>query len=253
MSDSFDPQKMQLSERQVDCLTYIEQQFMLEGSVPTVDKISDVFGVSKATVRKWLKSDEFNYILNFKGITVRRASGVLSSNQLMIAEMLLNISDRRSKREKCEAAGITVQQLAAWKRDPQFNDYMQKRAEQLFKDSDDVAYLNVVKNMESGDLKAAQFYFEMSGKYQPSMRHDVNLDSFVAVLIEILQARVQDPQTLELIAGDIENLMSGRPVNLEPAHSIVRDIPEVIEVPEVKELERVFVDSSDKFSIKLDI
>lgn len=216
MTDTFDPQKIKLSERQVECLTFIEQEYMLTGHVPTADRISEVFGTSKSTVRKWLDSPEFNYIMNTRGINAPKRVGVLTPQQLMIANMLLNPADRRSKREKCEEAGITVQRLSAWQRDPQFQDYMQRMAEKLFQNSDDEAYMNVVKNVQSGDLRAAQFYFEMTGKYQKSVRHDFNIDGFLTSLIEILQVRVQDAKTLELIADDIDKLMTGQPVDLSP-------------------------------------
>lgn len=212
MTDTFDPQKMTFSEQQQDCLVFIEQTYMLEGLIPTVDRIADVFGVSKVTANKWLSSDKFQYVLKYKGITTARTSGVLSVKQLTLINMLLNISDKRSQREKFQEAGVTPQQFAAWRKDPQFNDYMQKRAEDLFKGGDAAAYLSVLKNVDSGDLNATKFYFELTGKYQPSVRHDINIDSFLVSLIEILQARVSDSRTLELIAEDIENLMQGKPI-----------------------------------------
>lgn len=205
----FDPKHITLNEKQVECLTYIEQQFFLEGAMPTVDAIAAVFGVNKATIKRWLKSPEFDYILRTKGIINSNTDGVLTAPQMMIINMLLNIGDKRSEREKCELAGITPQKLAVWRRDAQFIGYMQKRAEKMFKDSDDIAYLNVIKNVQGGDLSAAKFYFEMTGKYQPSVRMDVNVDMILARIIEILQVRVKDPATLELIANDFDMLMGG--------------------------------------------
>lgn len=215
---AFNPQEITLSERQVEAIAYIEQSYMLEQQVPTADKLSDVFGVSKSTAKKWLESEKFQYILEHKGIVIKRkTSNMLTSNQLMIAEMLLNINDRRSPREKCLEAGITIQKLNTWQRDPQFNEYMQRRAEQLFENADAKAYMNVIKNIENGDLRAAQFYFEMSGKYRSSDHKEINIDGFLVTLIEILQARVKDPLVLNQIAQDIDNLMNGKPVELQPA------------------------------------
>jgi hypothetical protein len=204
----FDPTNIKLTERQAEVLTYIEQEHGLHGSIPTVDKIAEIFGNSKSTIKKWMESPEFDFILKRKGIIRTVPKGVLTAPQMMMVTMLLNISDRRSEREKCEEAGITVAQLAAWRRDPSFISYLQSRAEAMFKDSDDVAYLNVLRNMQGGDLGAAKFYFEMTGKYQPSMRHDVNIDSIAMRLIEILQIHVKDPAVLEAIANDFESLFT---------------------------------------------
>jgi hypothetical protein len=234
---AFDPQNISLTETQVECLTFIEQEYMLHGQVPTVERISEVFGKSVETARKWMRSEEFDWILRHKGIYLSRRPGVLTANQLMIANMLLNIDDKRSKREKCKEAGVTVQQLAAWGKDSAFQDYMQKRAEELFKSSSDKAYLNVIKNMDSGDLQAAKFYLEMTGRYQPTVRHDINIDTFLGSLLEILQYRIGDPQILELIAGDIQNLAEGKPVTIEqPLQQVVQQpVPVAIDVGSVEE------------------
>lgn len=211
-----DTSQIRLSEKQAECILFIEQIYMAEGIIPSARKISDTFGVSEATARKWLDSPQFNVLLANKNIRRSGTSGVLSAPQLHIANSLLNINDKRSLREKCEASGITTNQLAVWRKDPTFNEYMQKRAENLFHNSDDIAYLNVIKNLQAGDLQAAKFYFEMTGKYQPSKnRGDVNIEAFLASVIEIIQYEVSDPATLERIADHFENLMSGKPVVLD--------------------------------------
>lgn len=215
---TFDPQNISLTESQVACLTFIEQEYMLHKAVPTVELMADVIGVSKETVRKWLNSPEFDHYLRMKGIYLsRKREGVLAPQQLIIANMLLNVDDRRSKRQKCEEAGISVQQLNAWYRDAQFSEYVRKLAEEKFGDGAATAYLTILKNMENGDMVATKLFMEMSGRYTPSVRHDVNLDSFVGSLLEILQYRIADPQTLELIAGDLESLLSGKPVTIQQA------------------------------------
>jgi transposase len=204
----FDPANIKLTERQAEVITYMEQEYFLSGMLPTVDKIAEIFGNSKSTIKKWLESPEFDFILRSKGVIRSTPTGVLTAPQMMMVNMLLNIADKRSDREKCELAGITLQQLSAWRKDPTFIAYLQKRAEAMFKDSDDIAYMNVIKNMQGGDLSASKFYFEMTGKYQPSVRHDVNIDMVAVRLIEILQVHVKDPDVLEAIASDFEALLA---------------------------------------------
>lgn len=202
--------QIRLTERQAHCILYIEQEYGLSGHIPSADKLAEVFGVTPATAKKWLDSDDFGYLLRKKGIVNDNPVGVLTAPQLALVNALLNLADRRSEREKCEAVGVTPQKLAVWKKDPTFNGYLQERAKKLFQGSDDAAYLAVLKNIQRGDLNAAKFYFEMTGKYQPSVKHNVNLEGFVASFIEVLQRRVTDPALLELIAGDLEDIMMGR-------------------------------------------
>jgi len=224
-----DAQDIKLSEQQASCLTYVQQVFMLEGNLPTIERISQVFMMSKDTVKKWMDSPEFHFLLRQQGIFLNRVTDkALTPHQLAIANALLNVSDRRSKREKCKDAGVSMQQLAAWQKDAAFREYMKKRAEDLFLDSDDAAYLNVLRNVENGDLNAAKLYLEITGKYQPSVRHDVNLESFLANFIEILQARIKDPELLEQIANDLEMLLKGKKVDVtEPQRAIAVQSSEI--------------------------
>lgn len=236
MSDVVEERQIRLTEKQAQCILFIEQEYMLSGLVPSAEKIADVFGVTPATAKKWLDSDDFDYLLKKKEIRRSGVDGVLTMPQLALVNMLLNLNDRRSEREKCESAGVTPQQLAKWKKDPTFNGYLQERAKKLFGDSDDIAYLAVLKNVQRGDLNAAKFYFEMTGKYQPSVKHTVNIDGFVAGLIEVLQRRlVGQPDLLEVIANDLEEVMAGRRPEFNNMPVIEASSEELLPLPPMPE------------------
>lgn len=243
---TFDPANIQLTERQADCLVFIKQIYMTEGMIPSVEKIADVFDVSVATAKKWLDSEAFKHLLLRQGVMPAKIDGVLSAPQLAIAEMLLDLNDKRSKREKCEAAGISVNQLAVWRKDATFNGYMQRRAKDLFHGSNDIAYMSVLKNMDNGDMNATRLYMEMTGQYQPAAHRDVDLGAFLNSVIEILQVEIQDPATLERIAEHFDNLLSGKPVVLEQRNTF-----EAIPVASVV-VEDAPVEESDPYMIKPD-
>jgi len=216
-----DPTQIKITEQQKNCLLFIQQEYLVDGAIPTAARISDTFGVTPQTAKRWLDSPEFEYLLGRVGIAKPDVVGVLSARQLTLVNMLFNLGDRRSEREKCEAAGVKPQELSAWRRDSTFNKYMQDRAQALFDDSGDVAYMAILKQMKGGDMKATQLYLEMTGKYQPSVRHDVNIDGFLLGLVEILQRRIPDRQLLEVIAGDIENLRLGKAIDFDSAPAII--------------------------------
>lgn len=206
--------KYRISEAQHSCLLYIEQHYLLDGSIPTVERLADVCGVRVDTVRGWFKDEGFNHVLQYKGIALPNTHGALSAPQLMIISMMLNIKDKRSLRQKCEACGITLQKLAAWRKDPHFNAYLQRRAEALYKDGEAEAFVALMRSIDAGDFQATKFYFEMTGRYNPRSTDNVNLEGFLSSVIEIIQARVQDPQVLGLIANDFDKLLKGEPVVL---------------------------------------
>lgn len=212
---------MPISEIQVEALTFIEQQYLLHGQIPTVEAIAQACQLDKEQVRRWMSSDAWQQVFEHKGMKVSKNPQILSPLQLVVANMMLSTVDRRSVREKLSEAGVSPQQYAAWRRDPHFAQYMATRAEEQYKDIEPEAYLNVMKNVQGGDLNAAKFYFEMTGKYRSASQQDFNLRGFLASLVEILQVRVNDPQVgvsdpgllLELVAGDIEVLIKGgRPI-----------------------------------------
>lgn len=224
------PTKITLSENQVEGLTYMEQCYFLHGSLPTDEQLADVVGVTVQTVKNWWKNDSFQLVLRQKGLPVdERLSGkkreVLTPEQLAVANMVLNLQDRRSLREKLEQAGVTPQKYQAWRRDPTFMEYMQKRAQALFSAGSDSAYMNLMKNVEGGSLDAAKLFFEMTGIYNPKISVELNVDAVMVRVIEIIQRRVKDPAILEAIASDLDLLLSGAPVP-EPA----RELPPVIDV-----------------------
>lgn len=204
--------------------------------MPTDDVLSDVIGVSLQTVKSWWKNDGFQTVLRNRGLPVDdRISGkkreVLLPQQLAVANMVLNLQDRRSLREKLESAGVSPQKYQAWRRDPVFNEYMTKRAQALYSQGEDSAYLALMRNVEGGSLEATKFYFEMTGVYNPKIQLELNVDRVMVGVIEIIQRRVKDPAILEAIAGDIEALVSGRPTSLDMPQEA---LPAVIEAKEVE-------------------
>lgn len=251
---TFDPQNFVMTERQIACVTYLKQEFMLHGALPSVDRVAEVFGIPVATVKTWLASDEFKHVLTQEGMLAPRYDGVLTERQLAIANALLNFADKRSDREKCQEAGISVQQLAVWRKDSTFQSYMQQRAEQIFGDLEVDARMNIVRNVRAGDLNAAKFYFEMTGAYRPASKDGINIRVFVDTLTEILQARIQDPMLLEQIATDLDNLIHGRPVHLDQAASIPKAIEAaaVQVVPQPKQEPRL-VSPNPSWDGKIDV
>jgi hypothetical protein len=230
--------EIRLSQNQVEGITYIEQVYLLRGEIPTDASISDVLGVAESTVKKWWQNESFQTVLRNKAIPIEEKLGlkkreILSPEQLAVANMVLNLQDKRSLREKLETASVSPQKYQAWRRDPIFMGYIKQRAEAMFTDGYDIAYMNVLKNMEGGDLNASKFFFEMTGVYNPKVTVDLNVDSVMVRVIEIIQRHVKDPDTIEAIAWEIEELGGGK--RPEAQVIIPRELPPVVEVQEVTE------------------
>lgn len=207
---------MSLSNEMVDVLTYVEQVWWEDNQIiPTDEKIAEMTGVSLQSIKGYWKNPDFRAALNARGVTfANEADGgkALTYAQLQVANMLMNIMDKRSLREKLQAANlpdVTPAKVGAWMRQPAFQEHLRKRANALFGDADVSANIALVKAIDGGDLKAVQLYMEMTGRYSPRSTVDVNVHSIIARVVEIISIHVREPATLEAIATDLESLMQG--------------------------------------------
>lgn len=220
---------MSLSNEMVDVLTYIEQVWWEDNqTLPTNERIAEMTGVSVQSIKGYWTNPDFRAALNARGVTFANepdSGRALTFAQLMVANMLMNVQDKRSLREKLQSApglNVTPAQVGAWMRQPAFQAHLRKRASNLFQDADANASLALVKAIDAGDLKAVQLYFEMTGRYTPRMQHDVNVHAILARFVEVVSIHVKDPTILQAIANDLEGILPGaeQPAQLPPALNI---------------------------------
>lgn len=235
MSETFDPTKIKLTEKKLEAMTYINQCHLNNGRAPTAEKLAEAVNVTVDTARKWYDSVEFKYMMSELGIQLAHDSEVLLPQQVIILNSLLDLNDRRSKREKCEGAGITLAKLNGWMRDPVFKQHYMDIARTKFEDADPVAQLALLRNMEGGNQRAVEFYFELTGQFQRSVNHNINIEGFLSSLIEVLQARIQDPALLEQIANDFELLVKGQRPQIDRTPASVIDVVPTLQVPQLTE------------------
>lgn len=209
---------MPLTNLALDVLTYIEQIYYETGELPTNEKLSEMTGVSLDKVKNYWKDADFRNAIAARGMILDGVddSKALTMPQLLVANMLMNPSDRRSMREKLKdpslvAFEISAQQVAGWMRSTAFQDHLRKRAHGLFGGAEPAAYKNFVSAIEAGDQKAIAMYFEMKGIYNPKIQVDINISSVLLRVVEIVSNHVKDPATLQLIANDLDGLDIGVP------------------------------------------
>lgn len=207
---------MSLSQEMIDTLVYIEQVWWEDNkAVPTNEKIAEATGVSLNTITGYWKNPDFRAALNARGIAFANESDgkALTYEQLTVANMLMNVQDRRSLREKLKAAeglNVTPAQVAVWMRQPAFQQHLRRRGEALYEGADSSAYMALVKAIDGGDLKAVQLFFEMKGIYTPRQTVDVNVHAILSRVVEIISIHVADPAILQAIAQDLEQIDTPR-------------------------------------------
>lgn len=208
----------QLTDREAKIVNYIEQRFYETGSLPTNEKIAEDLKFNKQVCVQAWKKENFRLALTARGVdlTPEQSEELLTPEQLLVANMVMNIHDKSSLRQKLEAVStalgvkVTVQRYNGWLNQPAFSNYLRKRAEKQFGAADSAALLSHVKAIHNGDMKAVQLFYEMTGRYNPRIQVDVNIESVIIKVVEIVSRHVTDPLTLQAIAAEIEQLELGQ-------------------------------------------
>jgi hypothetical protein len=210
-----EPTPPSMTPNEIRILNYCEQVFWETGVVPTVEAIvQDLKGVNggnfhELTVRSAFKNETFRTQLATRGVDLDNLIGaahskVLSAKQILVANLMLNLHDKRSEREKLALCKVSSQQYHAWLRQPQFVEFIRRRGEALFKSSDAAAYASLVKNVKAGDNASLKLFFEMRGIYNPRLDVNINVDAVITRVIEVVSRHVQSPEVLEAIAIELE-------------------------------------------------
>ncbi len=202
------PKPAPLSADQLKVLSFIEQTYFETGLIPVESVVAARTGITLNSVKRYWQDKRFLDFMTGRGIDLTKVQDleILEPRQLALANLLLNMHDKNSVRAKLEAVNVTSQQYHAWLRDPKFQSYLRKRAEETFKASDAEAYLGLTKAVQNGDVKAIQLFFEMRGIYNPRMQIDLNIEVVLTKVIEIISKHVTDDKVLNAIATDFEQI-----------------------------------------------
>lgn len=216
-----EPSKPALTKLEVSILSYTEQVFWETGSLPTPEAVANELPCRVVSVREAFKNEAFqlqlasrgidpsNLVVPGKALTLSKA---LSPQQIVCANVMLNLHDKRSQREKLAFLNISSQQFHAWLRNPTFQQYMNKRAEQLLSSSDWQAYRSLISNVTAGDYKSLELFFRMRGIYTPNVTVNFNIEVILQKTVEVIARYVKDPATIQAIAAELENIVDAEEV-----------------------------------------
>ena len=196
-----------ISNEQLEVLGAYEQLYWTHGGLPTEERVAEVTGVRLETIKKYWTEQQFRDALGKRGIPLdKRSQELLTPIQLEVANRMLNLYDKRSTREKLADCGTSTQQYNAWLRQDAFRDYLARRGEELFKSADHDAYSALVEIVQNGDVSGLKLFFEMRGIYNPRVQVDLNVESVLVKIVEVIARHVTDSTTLQAIAEDLERL-----------------------------------------------
>lgn len=205
-----------LTTAEVRVLNYVEQCYWETGLCPTPERVAEELSIAPSSCRKAYANETLRAQLAVRGIdpeslvtvgAVIKETKALSAKQIVCANMMLNLVDKRSQREKLAQIQVSAQQFAAWMRQPQFVEFMRKRSEALFSSSDWLAYRSLINNVASGDNKSLELFLRVRGIYRPEVNINLNIDAVLNQVVEVITRYVKDPLVLQAIAGELESII----------------------------------------------
>jgi hypothetical protein len=198
---------MALSIEELKVVNWVEEYWLRKHVFPPVDQLKGFFPNFDLT--KSLTNETFLSALDNRGISLPQANSKLSSEQLASIALLSNFRDPRTPTAKLRSIGVSWTKWNGWMRDKHFKEYMQDLCAVNFNDSLDIVQTGILKAAEKGNVDAAKFFLEVTGRYTPQSQEVANLKLVLSRILETIQIHVKDPETLRAIANDFEKVLAG--------------------------------------------
>jgi hypothetical protein len=205
-----------------------------DGLAPTIEEVNAVCEVPMHRLGRILSSEEFNVLMTASGIPWKRVKG-LSTEQNYMLLILSNPQEKRSFEQCLRDAGVTWTTYKSWMRQPLFSGIIKQLSSQALGDHETVANNALMKKVETGDVRALEFYYRMTGIYDPNATQERDMQSVVAGIVDIMQRNIKDPDLLKIIAGEIKTLMSGGRPGAGEISGSYREEQDIVEADEIVE------------------
>ena len=201
-----------LDVHQIKAITFIDQHFFEKNGIPSFDAIAEVADVIPEEVEKWFSNRQFINALSARGVdlSLRQDPESISPLQAVAVHLVFNTEDRRSLTEKLKSLNVPMPTWQGWVAQPRFRQYIRSRALQTNDVTATMALLELDRAVADGDHRAVELALRMGDLYSPKSEVNINVESVIINVIEIIQKHVQDPLVLQAIANDMEELSSGR-------------------------------------------
>ena len=197
---------MALNSYEKDLITYIEQYWFTNNAYPsdsTLKRYATRVSLSFERIKEIEKKLE--PYLGARGV-INRTDSRLTDQQLAAVNLMVNFMDKRPLHKKLKALGISATKWQGWQRDKTFSKYLKFMTEEMLNINMTAVNDGLLNAAEAGNVRAAQFVYEITGRYKKDSPV-ANIQLLIVQIIEVIQKHVHDPETLRGISSDFEELM----------------------------------------------
>ena len=204
------PTQTPLTYNQKTLINFLEEWWFshddLNQKFPSQQMIVSRTKLPTAEVTRYLKDKKVLAALDSRGIIYADIT-LLLPEQLAVANVILDFSDRRSQKVKLNDLGISTTKYSAWLRQPKFQRYLRYRAESLLGNTQHEAHTALLKNVQNGDLNSIKLYYEVTGRWSSKPAAELNLEFILLKVVESVQKYVTDPAAITAIARELGELL----------------------------------------------
>jgi hypothetical protein len=163
---------------------------------------------------------KFQKALESRGIkTVENPN--LTLRQEAYLQAYLNPLNLKTPQALAKQMKISLAELDGWMRDKHFSDAFSNKSEENLKKYIPIADQALGQLVQAGDMKAITFLNQLTGRFDPNARANLDVPSLLMNVQDIILRHVRDPITKRNIARELVALAQG--------HSPLAVIPEPVE------------------------
>jgi hypothetical protein len=213
---------------ELEAVLFIERIHNSTGALPVDNDIIEYLtytkkfkGINKQSIASLKTNPLFKASMDSRGIVFNEGVGQLrdvtslTPRQMAAAEVMLNLTDRRSDEKKLRDIGVSTAEYSTWTQNNIFANYMRERSEQLITNSVHEAHMGLLRGVKQGNTASIKLYYELTGRYNPNEENNVNIRMLIGRVLEAIQKHVKDPGTLNSLAVELSQLAieAGSPVD----------------------------------------
>lgn len=173
------------------------------GKLPSATELHAAWApIPTKTYSALMLTDEWKQALEYRGIQWDDKAG-FSLEQRSALIMLADVGDRRSLGTKLKELGIPMARYQAWLKQPLFREAVNSAAEQVLEEAIAPSLLAYSAAAYNGDLNAARFVLEVTGRWNPNQQSLEDARTLVRTLVESIIKNVKDPEVRESIMSDV--------------------------------------------------
>lgn len=200
-----------LAKDEWDIVCFVEEAHLKKGEFPSLRRISQATGIDQVIISSALNNPLVQQALEARGIEWNPVADKsrLTPEQVAFITLMLDISDKRSIKDKLASLGLPASKYTGWKRQAHFMEAYREASERLYADSLPEVHRSVIQEAVNGSYPHQKLMLAISGRWdEKKQAEQMNVKYVLMKVLEIIQIHVSDPETLQAIAGEFETILN---------------------------------------------